>query len=188
MRDPHISTAASGAAETMQPASNTDTPAPSRLNEQIPSMLVDEMDLGVVSAMHAFQRWIVTAMRDSGFRDLTVIDALVLDLLKQRAHNKRLADICFILNVEDTHVVGYSLRKLINRGVVAATKNGKEVTYAITPLGEQHLLRFREIHERHLLDTLSTLQLNKNVLTALAQYLRKMSGLYDQAARAASSF
>lgn len=158
------------------------------IRSQPAASVIDEIDLGVVSAMHAFQRWIVSAMRDSGFRDLTVIDALVLDLLKQRAHNKRLADICFMLNIEDTHVVGYSLRKLISRGVVGATKSGKEVTYAITPLGESCLRRFCEIHERHLLETLSTLQLNKDVLTALAQYLRKMSGLYDQAARAASSF
>lgn len=149
---------------------------------------ISEIDLGLVNAMHAFQRWIVSAMRDCGFCDLTVIDALLLDLLKQRGHEKRLADICFMLNIEDTHVVGYSLRKLINRGVVATRKHGKEVTYAMTPAGEECLEHFQEIHQRHLLDTLEALQLNKDVLNALARHLRKMSGLYDQAARAASSF
>lgn len=153
-----------------------------------PPALIGEVDLGLVNAMHAFQRWIVSAMRDCGFRDLTVIDALVLDLLKQRGHDKRLADICFMLNIEDTHVIGYSLRKLINRGVVVTRKHGKEVTYAMTPAGEECLRHFQEIRQRHLLDTLEALQLNKDVLNALARHLRKMSGIYDQAARAASSF
>lgn len=149
---------------------------------------IEELNLGLVSAMHAFQRWMVNALRASGMRDLTVIDALVLDLLEQRGHDKRLADICFMLNTDDMHVIGYSLRKLIGHGVVGTRKSGKEVTYAITPDGALYLVRFREIRQRYLLDTLSVLQLNKDALAALASYLRKLSGLYDQAARAASSF
>lgn len=52
----------------------------------------------------------------------------------------------------------------------------------------QHLLRFEQIRESHLLDALSTLQLSNSALPELARFLRKASGLYDQAARAASSF
>jgi len=146
-----------------------------------------EIELGMVAAMHAFQRCIVRAMRDAGLQDLTVIDALILDQLQHRAHNKRLADICFILNIEDAHVASYSVRKLVRLGVAAGDKNGKEVTYAITPAGRQWLERYRDIREHRLLDALGTLRLHHAVLKELAQYLRKMSGLYDQAARAASS-
>lgn len=174
--------------ETPETSTSLPGPARSAVPDKAEPALISETDLGLVNAMHAFQRWIVSALRDCGFRDLTVIDALVLDLLKQRGHDKRLADICFMLNIEDTHVVGYSLRKLIDRGVVATRKHGKEVTYAMTPAGEECLRHFQEIHQRHLLDTLEALQLNRDILSALARYLRKMSGLYDQAARAASSF
>ncbi|OGB23797.1 MAG: hypothetical protein A3I66_21210 [Burkholderiales bacterium RIFCSPLOWO2_02_FULL_57_36] len=153
------------------------------------SNALEEIDFGIASAMHAFQRWIVTAMRSTAdLHDLSVIDAMLLGQLRYRANGKRLADICFVLNIEDTHVVSYSLRKLVARGTVIAERHGKEVTYSISTSGEQHLSHFDEVHERLLLDALSTLQLNRSVLPELAQYLRKMSGLYDQAARAASSF
>jgi predicted MarR family transcription regulator len=151
------------------------------------SAVLDELDSGIPDVMHAYQRWMVGAMADAGLKDLVVTDALVLDQLNHRAHAKGLADICFILNFEDAHVVGYSLRKLVALDVVSAEKHGKEVFFSITPLGQEYLRRFQEIRKHRLLDTLAALGLNKFVLTALSQHLRKMSGFYDQAARAASS-
>jgi predicted MarR family transcription regulator len=146
-----------------------------------------EVELGTVSATHAFQRWIVRCMEMAGLKDLTVVDVLVLHHVNHRANDKRLADICFVLNIEDAHVVGYALRKLVGLGVIQAEKQGKEVTYSTTPSGQEYLLRYTEIRERRLIDALTTLGLNKSALGELAHYLRKMSGLYDQAARAASS-
>ncbi|RJF96903.1 transcriptional regulator [Noviherbaspirillum cavernae] len=146
-----------------------------------------EMELGTVGAAHAFQRWIASCMKSAGLKDLTPVDVLVMHHVNHGSHNRRLGDICFVLNIEDTHVVAYSIRKLIGLGVISSDKHGKEVTYSTTSLGQEYLLRYREIRERHLVDALATLGLNKSLLEELAQYLRKMSGLYDQAARAASS-
>lgn len=146
-----------------------------------------EVELGTVSAMHAFQRWAACCMKATGLKDLTLVDVLVLHHVSHPTHNRRLADICFILNIEDTHVVAYSLRKLIGLRVISADKQGKEVTYATTPLGQEYLLRYQEIRERHLINAIAALGLNNSLLEELAQFLRKMSGIYDQAARAASS-
>lgn len=146
-----------------------------------------EVELGAAGAMNAFQRWMSSCMKAAGLKDLTPVDVLVLHHVSQGSHNRRLADICFVLNIEDTHVVAYSVRKLIGLGVISADKHGKEVTYATTPSGQEYLQRYREIRERHLVDALAALGLNDSLLEELAQYLRKMSGLYDQAARAASS-
>jgi predicted MarR family transcription regulator len=146
-----------------------------------------EIELGAVSAMHAFQRWIVRCMEVAGLKDLTVVDVLVLHHVNHRSHDKRLADICFLLNIEDAHVVAYSLRKLVGLGVVNADRHGKEVTYSTTASGQAHLARYREIREQRLIDALKTLGLDKSALGELAQHLRRMSGLYDQAARAAAS-
>jgi hypothetical protein len=74
-------------------------------------------------------------MSAAGLKDLTPLDVLVLHHVTHRARDKRLADICFIMNVEDTHLINYSLKKLLNLGVVVGSKNGKEVTYASTELG-----------------------------------------------------
>ena len=65
--------------------------------------------------------------------DLTITDVLVLHHICHRARNKKLGDICFVLNVEDTHVVGYSLKKLLAAGLAQGEKVGKEVFYSPTP-------------------------------------------------------
>ncbi|RZI98058.1 MAG: transcriptional regulator, partial [Rubrivivax sp.] len=91
---------------------------------------MSEFEFGLIVAGNAFHRWIAHCMSAAGLKDLTPLDVLVLHHVTHRARDKRLADICFIMNVEDTHLINYSLKKLQNLGVVLSSKNGKEVTYA----------------------------------------------------------
>ena len=91
------------------------------------------------------------------------------------------------MNVEDTHLINYSLKKLQHLGVVASRKSGKEVTYAATDLGQQHIERYRKIRESCLIDALKADDgLNRDI-GELARLLRLLSGIYDQAARSAAS-
>jgi predicted MarR family transcription regulator len=111
----------------------------------------------------------------------------VLHHVTHRARDKRLADICFIMNVEDTHLINYALKKLQGLGVVASRKNGKDVTYAATESGRAAVQRYRGIRESCLIDALQADNaLNKDI-GDLARLLRVLSGMYDQAARAAAS-
>ncbi len=148
---------------------------------------MSEFEFGLVVAGNAFHRWIVHCMSAAGLKDLTPLDVLVLHHVTHRARNKRLADICFIMNVEDTHLISYSLKKLQNLGVVQASKNGKEVTYASTDEGRQCVQRYREIRESCLISAMKADDgLNRDI-GELARLLRVLSGMYDQAARAAAS-
>ena len=70
-------------------------------------------------------------MRAAGEPDLAVNDVLILHHVHHRSRSKRLADICFTLNLEDSHVVNYSLKKLLNMKHVSSEKLGKEVFYAL---------------------------------------------------------
>ncbi|MBC8058626.1 MAG: winged helix DNA-binding protein, partial [Rhizobiales bacterium] len=99
--------------------------------------------------------------------------------------NKKLADICFVLNFEDTHVVAYSLKKLVAAGLVFAEKVGKEVFYSPSPAGQAAVAQYREVREACLIDNLDV-ERNADI-GEMARVLRTMSGLYDQAARAATS-
>jgi predicted MarR family transcription regulator len=110
---------------------------------------------------------------------------LVLHHICHRARNKKLGDICFVLNVEDTHVVGYSLKKLLAAGLAQGEKVGKEVFYSPTAAGEAAVAKYREVREACLIANLDT-ERNTDIGEA-ARLLRTMSGLYDQAARAATS-
>ena len=148
---------------------------------------LSEFEFGLIVAGNAFHRWSTHCMSAAGLKDLTPLDVLVLHHVTHRARDKRLADICFIMNVEDTHLINYSLKKLLNLGVVVGSKNGKEVTYASTELGRGHVQRYREIREACLINALKADDgLNRDI-GELARLLRVLSGMYDQAARAAAS-
>ena len=148
---------------------------------------MSEFEFGLIVAGNAFHRWVVHCMAAAGLRDLTPLDVVVLHHVTHRARDKRLADICFIMNVEDTHLVNYSLKKLLGLGVVASRKNGKEVIYSATEVGRAHVQRYREIREACLIDALQADDgLNRDI-GELARLLRVLSGMYDQAARAAAS-
>jgi predicted MarR family transcription regulator len=144
-----------------------------------------EFEFGLIVAWNAFSRWAVRCMAAAGVPDLTITDVLILHHVNHRARNKKLADICFVLNYEDTHVVAYSLKKLVSAQLVETQKQGKEVLYAPTPAGEAVIHRYREVREECLVNNLEA-QMNSE-LGDVARTLRTMSGLYDQAARAATS-
>jgi len=148
---------------------------------------MSEFEFGLIVSGNAFHRWIVHCMSAAGLKDLTPLDVLVLHHVTHRARDKRLADISFIMNVEDTHLINYALKKLQGLGVVVSSKNGKEVTYAATEEGRRYVQRYREIRESCLINALKADEgLNRDI-GELARLLRVLSGVYDQAARSAAS-
>lgn len=155
---------------------------------------LSEIEFGLIVAGHAFDRWIVRCMAAAGVADLAVTDVLVLHHVHHRERPKKLADICFTLNYEDTHVVSYALRKLAGLGLVRSEKVGKEAFWSTTESGRETVLRYRQIRERCLLGTAAESLApgadpasRAPALAEVASALRALSGLYDQAARAAAS-
>jgi len=146
---------------------------------------LSEFEFGLIVAWNAFSRWAVRCMAAAGCPDLTITDVLLLHHINHRARNKKLADICFVLNYEDTHVVAYSLKKLMAAGLAQAGKVSKEVFYSPTERSEAFVQQYRAVREECLVKSLDT-ELNADI-GELARLLRTMSGMYDQAARAATS-
>jgi len=149
------------------------------------SVELSEFEFGLIVAWNAFSRWAVRCMAAAGCPDLTITDVLLVHNLCHRAKGKKLADIGFMLNYEDTHVVAYSLKKLVSLGFARTEKIGKEVFYSPTPQGEAMVQQYRAVREDCLVSSLDT-ELNADI-GELARLLRTMSGMYDQAARAATS-
>jgi predicted MarR family transcription regulator len=152
---------------------------------------LSELEFGLIVSGHAFDRWVTRCMAAAGVPDLTVTDVLVLHHVHHRERAKKLADICFTLNYEDSHVVSYALRKLAGLGLVRSEKAGKEVFWSTTPTGRDKVLRYRDIRDRCLLasagEGLAGQVDRPERLGEIAAALRALSGLYDQAARAAAS-
>ncbi|XXX82445.1 winged helix DNA-binding protein [Sorangium sp. So ce134] len=147
---------------------------------------LSELEFGLIVANSAFSRWMVHCMAAAGLPDLTPLDVRVLHHVNHRERDKRLSDISFVMN-EDTHVISYSLKKLQALGVVEVSRRGKDVTYATSAQGREHVRRYAEHREAFLIGTLEPDEAQNRQIGELARLLRRLSGVYDQAARAAAS-
>jgi predicted MarR family transcription regulator len=188
------------ASRTSKPLAKTESRRAARVRSVAPELLVSsahlvsaksgelsEFEFGLIIAGHAFNRWVVRCMAAAGIKDLTTLDVLLLHHVNHRAREKKLGDISFMLNIEDTHVVSYSLKKLVSLGVIKSEKRGKEVVFFTTSKGQDYIQRYREIREACLVSSLRADDSENLELGELARFLRALSGLYDQAARAATS-
>ncbi len=149
---------------------------------------ISEFEFGLTLANNAFQRWMVRAMATAGHPGLTALEVLVLHSVYHRDRPKRLADLCLVLNIEDTHVVNYAIRKLARAGLVEEGRQGKEKTVATTADGAAACERYREIRDALLLGAAGELGFEPDQISRLSTLLRLMSGQYDQAARAATTY
>ncbi|PRC91807.1 winged helix DNA-binding protein [Solimicrobium silvestre] len=149
---------------------------------------LSEFEFGLIISGNAFNRWITRCMAAAGVSDMTTIEVLVLHHVNHRARSKKLADIAFLLNIEDTHVVNYALKKLQNLDLIATEKRGKEVLYSTNEKGQAVCAKYFEVREQVLVASLAGGAQESFELQELARFLRGLSGLYDQASRAATSF
>lgn len=148
---------------------------------------LSEFEFALTMTVHAFQRWMLRCMTAAGIPELTPMDVLVLHNVNHRGKAKRLADICLVLNIEDTHLVNYSLKKLERLKLLKSGRKGKEKTVAITPAGEDACRRYAQIREQLLVKSVLATGIAPARLSEIAAAMRSLSGQYDQAARAAAS-
>jgi predicted MarR family transcription regulator len=148
---------------------------------------LSELEFGLIIASNAFGRWMTRCMAGAGVKDMTETEILVVHHVNHRGREKKLADICFVLNIEDTHVVSYALKKLANLGLVSGNRRGKEVFWSTTVAGQELCERYRQVREACLMPGFSGAEEENVRIGDMARLLRTLSGRYDQGARAASS-
>ncbi len=148
---------------------------------------LSEVEYGMTIVYNAFSQWMVRCASASGIGELAVLDILILHNINHRGREKRLNDIAFMLNIIDTHTVNYAIKKLLKLELVVGSKRGKEIFYATTDKGRAACEEYGRVREQCLLDGLKLLDVDADELVKLAATLRSMSGLYDQASRAAAS-
>ncbi len=151
-----------------------------------PGWETSEFEYGMIIAYNSFARWMQRCMAASGM-ELSPLEILVLHNTNHRDREKRLNDITFLLNIEDTHTVNYALRKLLKLGLLDSEKRGKEVFYRTSESGRELCERYRKVREECLLEPIQKGGMAGEDLREIASALRVLSGYYDQASRAASS-
>jgi len=147
---------------------------------------LSEVELGLTVFNNAYSKWIVRCASAAGLSELSSIEVLTLHNIHHRDNEQRRVDICFMLNIEDTHTVNYALKKLIKQELIVGTKRGKEMYYATTAKGHKLCEEYRAIRDECLISALSSVNIDPDELSKTAAMLRTLSGMYDQAARAAA--
>lgn len=148
---------------------------------------LSEFEFGTIMMSHAFERWMIRCMAAAGVPDMSPVDVMVLHSVYHRNKEKRIADICLVLNIEDTHVVSYAIKKLIRLKLMSSRKQGKEKLVFVTDEGAEACRRYHEVREAILVQSIADMGQNQAALSRIATQMRVLSGYYDQAARAAAS-
>ncbi len=148
---------------------------------------LSELEFGLILLGHAFERWMVRCAAAAGVPDLSPLDVLVLHTIAHRSRPKRVADICLVLNIEDTHLVTYSIKKLDGHKLLSSGRRGSEKTVSLTAKGGEVVQRYRKIREALLVRPVKGAGTDERRLSEIAGLMRALSGHYDQAARAAAS-
>lgn len=148
---------------------------------------LSEVEFALTMGNHAFQRWMVRCMAAAGGGTMSPLEVLILHLVNHRERPKSLADICLVLNVEDTHLANYAIKKLASAKLVKTGRKGKEKTITITEDGAALCTRYAEMREGLLVRAVQQLGFDPKDLSRLAALLRALSGSYDQAARSAAT-
>lgn len=184
-RTPPNPQAAAASPATARPPSHRIVTSQHLVSAKSPEL--SEVEFGLAIVFNAYSRWLVRCMTAAGFPDVAPLDVLVLHHVNSQDQEKKLADICFVLNVEDTHVVSYALKKLVGMGLVEGSKRGKEVFFRTTERGRGACGRYRQVRETCLMPGFAGTPEENARLGDAASLLRTLSGRYDQAARAAAA-
>jgi predicted MarR family transcription regulator len=148
---------------------------------------LSDLEFTLIVLVFGFSRWIENCMDAAGARGLSALDVLVLHTVNHRARGRRLAEICMVLNIDDTHLVGYALKKLVAAGLVALIRQGRERHYETTEWGDKVCLEYRLVREKYLVGGLGQIGDLSKEFDRTGKFLRTMSALYDQAGRFATA-
>ena len=148
---------------------------------------LSEREFAMTILNNAFQRWMVRCMGAAGISGLGPLDVQILHSSNHRGREKTLSDLCMMLNIEDTHVVSYALKKLEGAGLIETGRRGKEKTVRVTKAGAEACARYREVREALLAGSVKGLRFDDEEISRIAALMRALSGQYDQASRSAAS-
>jgi predicted MarR family transcription regulator len=165
-----------------RPDGTDDTFVPSALSQDL-----SDFEFSLFTLAFGFQTWTETCMAAADFRGLNSLDILVLHAVDHRARGRRQTEICMVLNIEDSHLVAYALKKLMAAELVHAIADGRERHFETTEKGEAACLAYRKVREAFLVPNLSWVARSDSIIRETAGFLKTMTALYSQAGRFATA-
>jgi predicted MarR family transcription regulator len=152
-------------------------------NSESLSEELSQLEMSLTVLWNSAKRWLSKRSSVNGLSDL---DVFLMHLLAYRNTALRASDLAFALAIDDMHLVSYSLKKLAKMGLISSAKSGKEVLYRAEPGAIQHRNAFLDDRARYVEPAIEGLIASGTDIRALTAALRVLSGVYEQAARAAA--
>ena len=150
------------------------------------SSRLSELEFSMIVSINGFWSWVSHCAEAAGGRGIGALDVLVLHAINLRARNTRLADICLVLNIEDTHTVAYALKKLEEYGYATHRQAGRDRIYESSPDGDAFCVRYLEVREKSLVESLKLDDIDFERLEDSARTLNRLARYYAHASRAAT--
>lgn len=151
------------------------------------SELLSELEIALTVLWNSVRRWMMQRSKGGSIAGLSDLDVFLLHLLVYRDRPLRAIDLSFALSVDDMHLVTYSLKKLVRLGTITSKRVGKEVFYTAAEKGRRHYAEFIDDRTRYLEPAMKYITGGAYDLDAVNSLLRAVSGVYEQAARAAAT-
>lgn len=147
---------------------------------------LSEFEFALIVAMNGFNDWVAHCTSAAGGRGLSAVDMLVLHAINLRARDRRLSEVCMVLNIDDSHIIAYSLKKLVEYGYAQNKPSGRERTYSPTAEGDALCASYHAMRRKALLEVLAEERLEPAELDLPAAKLRQLARSYTQASRTAT--
>jgi predicted MarR family transcription regulator len=147
--------------------------------------VLSDFEFAMIVSANGFLQWVVHCAEAAGARGLSSLDVLVLHMVNHRARNKKLSDICLVMNVEDTHTVAYALKKLEEHGYVAHKHSGRDRIYYSSADGDAFCNAYRQIRHDNLVTALGDEGADFENIARMSKVLTQIGRYYLHASRVA---
>ncbi|PSS61930.1 hypothetical protein C6558_24345 [Ensifer sp. NM-2] len=144
-----------------------------------------DVELAIAKARWAHDRWVTAAIRAAGGGSLSGAEVLIL-LAVCRAKRTALADVRLVLSFEHTHSVSYAVRKLCSAGLMSAEGTSHGKLLQISDMGAKVCSNYLALWRDLVANSMNRVLPADAPLSATADAIRLLSGLYAQAARSAA--
>jgi predicted MarR family transcription regulator len=147
-----------------------------------------ELEFALMRAFEGFGRWQSECLASVCDVAATGPENAMLHIIRMNDRPKSLKDLARLMNRDDVPNMQYSLRKLIGAGLVERKGSGRAgVTYEVTDQGRRVTDDYGTLRRRLLIEAIGNVPGFAARLAEAARTLNLLSGIYEEAARAAAT-
>ncbi|WP_333829450.1 winged helix DNA-binding protein [Pararhodobacter sp.] len=147
-----------------------------------------ETEFALMRTYEGFARWQSECLASVVDLAASGAENAILHIIRMNERPKTIKDLARLTNRDDVPNIQYSLRKLINAGLVVRKGSGRSgVTYEVTEEGRRVTDDYGALRQRLLIDAIESLPDIRQRLREATRTLNLLSGIYEEVARVAAT-